>query len=231
MKLGLFSDSHYSSQEVTCGCRYNSCSLEKMRRAYRAFEVAGCDLVICLGDLTDREDCHEKELANLRAAAEVIQSAAVPTVCVMGNHDAFSFTVEEFYGVLDRCCPKPRTVEGKTLLFADACYFKSGRHYAPGDEDWTDTCLPDTDSLEKSLEEAEGEVLFFLHQNVDPHAEMHHCLANAAAVRAILENSGKVKAVYQGHYHPGLRSTHNGIDYVTLPAMCEGDDRWEIIEI
>ena len=33
MKIGIFTDSHFSSAEVTCGNRYNSRSLEKIRRA------------------------------------------------------------------------------------------------------------------------------------------------------------------------------------------------------
>ena len=43
MKIGLYTDSHYSSQEVTCGCRYNSRSLDKIRVAYDFFERSGCD--------------------------------------------------------------------------------------------------------------------------------------------------------------------------------------------
>ena len=33
MKLGIFTDSHYSSSELTCGCRYNSRSLEKINNS------------------------------------------------------------------------------------------------------------------------------------------------------------------------------------------------------
>lgn len=34
MKIGLFSDPHYSSQEVTRSVRYNIKSLEKIKAAY-----------------------------------------------------------------------------------------------------------------------------------------------------------------------------------------------------
>ena len=40
MKLGIFTDSHYSSQEVTCGNRYNSRSLEKIRKAMKLPSIA-----------------------------------------------------------------------------------------------------------------------------------------------------------------------------------------------
>ena len=39
----------------------------------------------------------------------------------------------------------------------------------------------------------------------------------------IVRESGAVKAVYQGHFHPGCRSEYDGVSYITLPAMCEGE--------
>ena len=71
MKLGMFTDPHYSSAEVTCGVRYNSRSLEKIKKAYEDFEKENCDLVICLGDLIDHEDSHERVVENLKAVAGV----------------------------------------------------------------------------------------------------------------------------------------------------------------
>ena len=53
MKLGLFTDPHYSSLKVTCVTRRPSLSLGKMREALAA--MADCDLILCLGDLID--DC------------------------------------------------------------------------------------------------------------------------------------------------------------------------------
>lgn len=231
MKIGLFSDPHYSTQEVTCGCRYNSRSLDKMRQAYQTFAAAGCDLILCLGDLTDIEKDHRQEIANLQAAAAIIHSVSIPTVCLMGNHDAFAFTPEEFYDLLGGCKPTDRTAQGKSLLFLDTCHFRSGRHYAPGDTDWTDTCLPDPAALEAALAAATGEVYVFLHQNIDPGIPADHRLSNDSEVRRILAQSGKVKAVYQGHYHPGHQSRLGDIDYVTLPAMCEQERAYYIVEV
>ena len=231
MKLGIFTDAHYSSQEVTCGNRYNSQSLEKIRQAYESFAREQCDLVICLGDLTDREDSHEEERARLCEIAEVIGESGIPTVCVMGNHDAFDFTREEFYGILRGCRPENRLEEGRNLIFLDACYCKDGRSYQPGDSDWTDTYLPETEKLEALLAQTRGDVYLFMHQNIDPQVEEHHCLANAEQVRAILEKNGRVRRVWQGHYHPGVQSVYGSTEYITLPAMCEGEKTWVVAEI
>ena len=43
-------------------------------------------------------------------------------------------------------------------------------------------------------------------------------MRNAPAVRQLLEKSGKVAAVFSGHYHDGGFQTVNGIPYVVLQA-------------
>ncbi len=232
MRIGLWSDSHYSTAEITCHKRYNSASLEKIRRALARFKAEKCDLVICLGDLIDREASHEQEKTNLCLVADVLDEAALPFISLMGNHDAFAFTPEEFYALLgtDRA---PRLIQqnGRNLLFIDACYFRTGVHYALGDSDWTDTFYPHTESLVETLRGLTGDTYVFMHQNIDAGIRADHCLANAEEMRRILEESGTVRAIYQGHYHPGFASEHAGIPYTTLPAMCENDDATCIIDI
>lgn len=232
MKLGLFADSHFSTAELTCGNRYNSQGLARIEKACRQFVEAGCDRIVCLGDLIDHEPVHETEVDNLKKVAQVFRNCPVPVTVIMGNHDAFSFTREEFYGILgEECRPADLYGEAVSLLFADACYFRNGKPYGPGDSDWTDTCIPDTEELRKRIEAATGNVYLFLHQNLDPTVESHHILSNAPDIRRILEQSGKVRAVCQGHYHPGNKTGRNGIQYFTLPSLCTYEDAVEIITI
>ncbi len=231
MKLGFFTDSHYSSAEITCGKRYNSKSLEKIKSAYALFEKEKCDLVVCLGDLTDKENSREKETENLKEIARVIGNSTIRTVCLMGNHDAFTFTKDQFYSILGNSCPSVEIIGEKTLIFLDACHFSNGNHYAPGDTDWRDTYLPDVSTLKTRLANARGDVYVFMHQNIDPNIPEDHRLSNDAEVREILKASGKVKAVFGGHYHPGKESVLDGIEYLTFPAMCENDDAFFIKSI
>ncbi len=224
MKIGIFTDPHYSSQEVTCGVRYNRRSLKKIEQALAYFTEQHCELVICLGDLIDKESNHQKEIDNLRQIAAVIRQYDLPFICVMGNHDGFAFEVEEFYGILGTEPPSHLEMDGNHLLFLDACYFENGNHYLPGDSDWTDTHYPHTDALTAELNRIDGNVYVFMHQNIDPNIDEYHSLSNAADIRQILEQSGKVKAVYQGHYHHGNTATHNGIPYITYPAMCQNEN-------
>ena len=232
MKIGIFTDPHYSSQKITCKTRYNSRSLQKIRDAYEEFAHSGCEAVICLGDLIDREADHDAEIRNLKEIAKVIQAFPMRTIIVMGNHDAFCFTSDEFYGILgDDCRPSPIQTEKNTLLFLDACHFTSGAHYAPGDTDWRDTCFPQTEWLRSALSDSKSGVCILMHQNIDPCIRADHCLSNADEIRRILEESGRVHQVYQGHYHPGCQSGAHGIHYITLPAMCEHEDAYYIIDL
>lgn len=233
MKIGIFTDSHYSSQTLTCGRRYNSRSLEKIKKAVAAFKAEGCELIVCLGDLIDREENHQQEIQNLQAAASVLQSSQIRTICIMGNHDAFAFTPAEFAGISQlELAPAVVSKQGKHLVFLDTCYFSNGVHYAPGDTDWTDTFLPRAERLRELLSALQGEIWILTHQNLDPQIPQDHCLSNAEEVRRILKENGRVRGVWQGHYHPGAAARVNGIEYRTLPAMCERQEDfywiWEI---
>ena len=230
MKIGIYTDPHYSSQEITCGNRYNSKSLDKMRAAYRDFTAAGCDRIICLGDLTDTEDTKEREIANMRELAAFFAACPIPTTVVMGNHDAYVFEPEEFYALLGGCEPSDVLAQGKTLIFLSANHNPDGTPYRPHAFRWDECYLP-TEGLPERLDNARGDVYVFLHQNIDSACPDDHRPRNAEEVHRILADSGKVKAVYQGHYHWGADTQRDGIRYVTLPATCCYDNTHKIIEL
>lgn len=230
MKIGIFTDSHYSSADITCGCRYNNQSLRKIREAYDFFEKANCDLVVCLGDLIDTELTIEQEIANLSEIAKIMGESKIPSVCLMGNHDAFALERDKFYELLGISPIEELSMEEKRLLFLDACYFKSGRHYSPGDTDWTDCFLPDENNLKSKLEGITEDTYIFIHQNIDPAVMRNHRIYNADTVFRLINESKVVKCVFQGHYHPGCESEYYGVRYITLPAMCSNENAFRVYE-
>ncbi|MBQ8371032.1 MAG: metallophosphoesterase [Clostridia bacterium] len=238
MKLGLFSDPHYSEKESACVTRRPSLSYGKIRDAMDAFTAAGCDLVLCLGDLVDCCDTIEEDRRRIDELNGMISSYPMPFYSLMGNHDYQNFTREEFSR---RTSYPPFFLRfgDITLIFPDANFMDNGtadgQIYAKDAIDWTNAYLP-ADVCEKLravlADEETVRAYVFLHQNLDPAVEEHHVIRNADAVRAVLRESGKVCAVYQGHFHPGHESIIDGIPYVTLPAMCEGDaNPYRIVEI
>ncbi len=231
MKLGIFTDAHYSSAPLTCGRRYNNQSLRKIKEAYAYFADEGCDLIVFLGDLSDPEDTREQEFGNLGDIAAVMHGTPIPTVCLIGNHDADIYTREEFFGALALPQTKELHMQGRRFLFLDACYFKDGSPYAPGRSDWTDTYFPEEDELRAKLTDTTEDTYLFMHQNIDPAADPVHRVHNADSLFAMINQSGCVKTVFQGHYHLGCRSEYDGIGYITLPAMCENEFAYWVFEI
>lgn len=232
MKLGLFSDYHFNSGEATGPNGYDNKTLKKLEEAYDFFLKEKCDYVICLGDLIDVEKEHAKEIANLNKIADALKNYDVETRVIMGNHDNLLFDVDEFYSILGEQY-RPRNIysSSKNLIFIDACFFKNGEHYKRGDNDWTNTYYPETDKLDSILKEVTGDVYIFMHQNIDPAISEDHRVSNDSEIRKILKNNNNVKTVFQGHYHPGKNSEFDGIHYVTLPAVCENEKAYYIIEI
>lgn len=223
MKIGIITDSHYSSQEVTCTKRYNSKSLAKIKKAYHFFEKENCELIVCLGDIIDKEDFHEKEIENLKKVAKIINSSSIKTVCLMGNHDGFAFEKNEFYNILGIEKPTDIETDKNKLIFLDTCYFTNGKHYERGDSDWTNAYLPSCENFKKRIK-TDKNIFIFSHHNIDINAEENHRINNAEEINEIIRLNKNVKTVYQGHFHPGEKRFYNGINFITFPAMCENED-------
>lgn len=234
MKIGLFADAHYCDKETTCsGTRFPRKSFGKIKNAMEKFR--GCDLVISLGDLVDDCDDTEKNIEKIKELTELIRSYGIPFVSLMGNHDYQNFTRSEFDTYTGGAYPPFSMPFGEnTLVFLDANFYPDGTAYSRGNVDWKDSNLPENqlEALKKLLREADGDVYIFLHQNLDPEVQEWHIIQNAAQIRELIGNSGKVKKVVQGHYHEGHDIVIDGVEYHTLRAMCEvEEDYCEIMEV
>lgn len=230
MKIGLFADAHYSSRELTCGKRFNSRSLRKLREAFTYFAGQSCGLCVSLGDLIDKNDSHEEDLRRLEEARDVIAASGIETLCVMGNHDAFTFGRDEYYDILSGCEPADRVVDGVLLVFSDTCFFKNGERYSPAGGDWKDCFMPEETDFLSRLSRGDTPAVVFLHHNVDPAVPESHRLSNADALFSGIRDSQNTKIVFQGHYHPGLRSRHGDVLYLTLPAVCENENAFFVFD-
>ncbi|MBP3359328.1 MAG: metallophosphoesterase [Clostridia bacterium] len=234
MKIGLFTDAHYCNKEVTCTTRRPLLSYDKIKEAMEFFD--GADLVICLGDLVD--DCGGKEdnIQAIKSISRLIHSYNKPFYCLMGNHDCQNFTKEEFDEFTDGSYPPFSLCVGENaLVFLDANYTDDQLNYLPGKVDWSISYIPHNQlaDLESILSDEEiKNVYIFCHQNLETDVQWQHIVRNAAELRQLIEKSHKVKKVIQGHYHPGHDMEIAGIEYHTLPAMCEGEKNYyEILEI
>ena len=228
MKIGVFTDAHYCHAEVLCNTRRPSLSLAKTREAMDAFRSAGVDACICLGDLTDHgpTDTKEDVVSCFYEMLGLIHSYKIPFYLVPGNHDYLMMTADELFEAGMKIPPYTLSAGGYRFVFLDANYRADGRRFDVAGVEWTDSNLPNAQCLflKDALSKAKEPCIVCIHENLDPLVENHHVVKNAEMIRQIIRESGKVKLVLQGHYHPGAERMIDGIPYVTLPAMCEGMD-------
>ncbi len=228
LNFGMVTDSHYADAK-TRGSRYYRESLAKMTECVERLNRRKLDFLIELGDFKDMNQppSREKTLRYLRTIEAVFQKFKGPHYHVLGNHDTDSISKQDFLNTITNT-GIPRSAKyyafsrgGIRFVVLDANYRQDGTDFDRGNFGKRDTQVPEAERawLKGELAAAKGPVIVFIHQ---PLFWKRPCVKNAPVVREILEKSGKVLAVFQGHMHSGGYSLVNGIHYYTLKAMVEG---------
>jgi hypothetical protein len=166
-----------------------------------------------------------RTLANLEAIEREIQRFGGAIYHVLGNHDLDNLSKAQ---VLARLANTGLAADrsyyafscgGVRFLVTDDEFLGDGRSYDHGNYDWRDVHLPppELEWLRVELAATVEPVILFGHQRLDGDGDVQ--VVNRAEVRQILEDSGKVLAVFQGHDHKGAYSFINGIHYYTLKGM------------
>ena len=206
VRFGLFTDVHYADKPEL-RTRYYRESLTKLREGVTTLRKSRVDFLLCLGDLVDATTELELERTWVAETVNVIQTLTKRQFLseVGQERSHYSFTRS-----------------GVHFVILDACYRKDGLSYDAGNFDWKDTEIPppEREWLKKDLAGASGPAVVFVHQRLD--SDDVHAVASAPEVRQILEDSGNVSAVFQGHSHQNDYRDINGIHYCTMRAVIEG---------
>jgi predicted phosphodiesterase len=201
------------------------------------------NFLIELGDFKDQDNppIEQKTITYLRTVEKVFQKFNGSTYHVLGNHDIDSISKDQFLiNVENTKIDREKSYysfdsNGVHFVILDANYKSDGTDYKHGNFDWTDSNIPPAELnwLRHDLAAARGPVIVFIHQLLDGTGSVY--VNNAADIRQILEKSGKVRAVFQGHHHEGSYSYIEEIHYYTLKAMVEGpgdeNNSYAIVEI
>ena len=235
--------------------RYFTGGLAKIETFSLAMNKAGAAFVAELGDFTDNPSdgslTYDKRkaavLGYLEAAEAKLALFKGPRYHVFGNHDTDQLSKE------DVKAKAPDSVQGLSdgryyfsfnqgglhFVVLDAGFRSDGAAYSgvPGSAGagyaWSDANIPAAELawLKADLAATKLPTIVFGHQLLNPEEQVDaafdpaHAVKNAADVRAVLEKSGLVLAVFAGHYHDGGYQLVNGIHYVTLQASAAyGDD-------
>jgi hypothetical protein len=228
-RFGLVTDAHYADADAK-GVRFYRESIGKMREAVDALRGENLRFLAELGDIKDMADgeAEARTLEHLVAIESELQRYGGPTYHVLGNHDMDNLSKAQVLGRIrnsgiaaDRSYYGYRS-GGIHFVVLDACFRSDGVAYDHGDFRSNDSFIPGDELawLAGELDGDDAPVIVFAHQRLDDAGGLS--VSNRAEVRAALEASGKVLAVFQGHDHKGAIGRINGIHYYTLRAIVDG---------
>ncbi|MFH1742638.1 MAG: metallophosphoesterase [bacterium] len=222
VRIGLMTDVHYADRD-TAGTRCYRESVLKVREAVNQFNAAEAHVAVELGDFIDAADTVEGELGHLKTIEAEYVKFAGDRHHVLGNHCVWTLTKKQF---LETCGQKISYYSfdkgGTHFVILDACYRKDGVAYGAKNFEWTDTEIPAEEQawLKADLDSTSNSAVAFVHQRLD--VAEHYGVHSGPAVRNILEDSGKLLAVFQGHYHLNEYEEINKIHYCTLRSVVDG---------
>ncbi len=221
-RIGLVTDLHYADKPPA-GSRYYRETLSKFAEAADRFQREKVDCLVELGDIIDAAESVDVETSYLERIAREFAAAHDRRYFVVGNHCVDTLTKSEFSEIVgQKQTSLSFDLGGYHWVVLDACFRGDGEPYGRKNFKWTDANVPaaELDWLENDLAGTAHKTVVFIHQRLD--GEGPHSVKNAPRVRAVLEKSGKVLAVLQGHYHRNDYREVGGIHYCTLAAMVEG---------
>lgn len=233
--FGLVTDIHYADKPPA-GTRHYRESLPKLEAAAESLRGAAPTFVVELGDLVDAADSPATELGWLATIDRAFAAASPDRHYVLGNHCVDTLTKEEFLGRVG----KEESFHsfdrgGFHFVVLDACFRADHEPYGRRNSVWTDANIPpaELEWLAADLAAATVPTVVFAHQRLDGTGD--HFVRGAGEVRKVLEASGRVLAVFQGHSHQNALSTIGGIHYCTLVAMVEGSGAessgWALVHV
>ncbi len=222
VSIGLITDLHYADKPPA-GSRHYRESLGKLDAAAKQFQKEPISFLVELGDFIDAADSVEKEQKYLKTINQRFSKICPNRHYVLGNHCVDTLKKEEFLKVVGQKQSYYSFDEsGFHFIVLDSCFRSDGVAYERKNFKWTDANIPPAELkwLKDDLNTNDKPVVVFAHQRLD--VDNNHGVKNNKEVRRLLEASGNVIAVFQGHSHGNDLNTIEGIHYCTLVAMVEG---------
>ena len=222
LRVGLVTDLHHADKP-SAGSRHYRETLGKLAEAATQFEKDRADFIVELGDLIDAADTVETEQRYLKEINREFCAISKDRHYVLGNHCVDTLTKAEFLGGVEQKESYYSFDRGDFhFVVLDACFRNDGEPYGRKNSKWNDANIPaaELEWLQADLRSTDRKTVVFAHQRLD--VSNDHGVKNCPEVRGVLQESGKVLAVLQGHSHQNDLKDIGGIHYCTLVAMVEG---------
>ncbi|MDD5489100.1 MAG: metallophosphoesterase [Candidatus Moranbacteria bacterium] len=181
--------------------------------------------VMALGDIIE-DDGLENDRRNLKEVIDGLKKLNCPVYYAAGNHDLRNVSEEELAQTFNR---------EKLYYSFDSEDYHGIVLYSKAIEDKIAVISEDQLTwLKKDLESTDKRCLVFVHHGLSDQdmtgnpwfegAPFPSLVENRSEVQKILEQSGKVAAVFQGHLHWDKMEVQNSIPYFTLQSPVENED-------
>ncbi len=215
VKIGLLTDLHYD------GC---AVAMNRLYDAVAQLKYGDVHAMVVMGDLVNAES-ERHAIRLLNEVSALCDAFKGPIYYMPGNHDLDHLSKAQFYNALGRAGDPSRYSfyqGGCTFICLDGNFSPDGTEYSRGNFQWQEAVIPDEELvwLEEQIEKAVAPVALVCHQRLDKACT--HAVRNIETVRKIIEKSGKVNAVFQGHNHEDDLVQINGTTYYTLSALKDG---------
>jgi len=222
LRIGLVTDLHYADKKPA-GTRHYRETLGKLDEAAKKFAEIKPHFIVELGDFIDAAADVDVERGYLKSVNTAFSKICKDRHYVLGNHCVDTLTKDEFLGGIEKEKSYYSFDQGGFhFIVLDSCFRTDGKPYQRRNFEWTDANIPaaELDWLKADLKANQNPVIVFAHQRLD--VSNNHGVKNNADVRKVLETSGNVLAVFQGHSHQNDLKNIGDIHYCTLAAMIEG---------
>jgi len=222
LRLGLVTDLHYADKPPA-GSRHYRETPDKLAEAAEYFGKPQPEFIVELGDFIDAADSVDAELGYLKRINRDFSAICQQRHYVLGNHCVYTLTKQEFLDGVEQKKSYYSIDSGDFhFVVLDSCFRSDGEPYGRKNFVWTDPNIPaaEVEWLKADLKNTTKKTVVFAHQRLD--VSNHYGVKNAVEVRKVLEESGNVLAVFQGHSHKNDHHDIGGIHYCTLVAMVEG---------
>jgi len=233
IRIGIITDVHAHDLNSTVEGKVMTNYGERLSAFVDAMNRIELDAVIELGDFVNgtfvmgAEAGDEARIPAILASAEAfLAELEAPRYYVLGNHDIYSLYKEEFLDLVGaESTSLSFDVGGIHFVILDAQYNAAEEDL--GHAFWVvpgNIPQAELEWLQQDLAATEKPTIICIHQPLDVDFALLAGgpeIKNHLQVRGVLEASGTVVAVFQGHTHDFSHSEIEGIHYITFAAMVD----------
>lgn len=188
------------------------------------------EFVVNLGDSIEDINNHDQDLRLFRHFLALASTIKAPVYHLAGNHDLRTLTETEIASLLNRE-KMHYSFDHGGWHFVALSFILTGKHQTIKEDISASIPAGQINWLKNDLAAAAGPAIIFSHYGLAEddmqgnfwfEKQPHYArLDNRAEVKQILEQSGKVKAVFNAHQHWNRMHIENNIPYFTVTSMTE----------